>query len=48
MEEKENQLEKKIYFSMPELDGSFLISNGRDENDGRCFYKILYSENLDR
>ena len=32
------------YFSMPNNDGSFNISNGDDVNDGKKYYKIKYEE----
>lgn len=35
---------KKIYFSMPESDGSFLISNGEISNDGKKYFKIEFKE----
>lgn len=34
-----------MYFSVPEVDGSFLIDNGRNIFDDRKFYKIEYEEN---
>jgi len=32
----------KLYFSMPESDGSFQISNGESSNDGKKFFMIEY------
>jgi len=34
----------KLYFSMPEVNGSFLITNGETSNDGKKYYKIEYEE----
>lgn len=34
----------KIYFSMPESDGSFQISNGEISNDGKKYFKIEFEE----
>ena len=35
---------KTIYFSMPESNGSFKISNGELSNDGKKYFKIEYKE----
>ncbi|MGM0408937.1 MAG: hypothetical protein ACQERU_13225, partial [Bacteroidota bacterium] len=37
----------KLFFSMPESDGRFIISNGEQSNDGRKYYKIEYFEKSD-
>lgn len=34
----------KIYFSMPESDGSFQLSNGEPSNDGKKYFKIEFEE----
>lgn len=35
-----------IYFSMPESDGSFKISNGEISNDGKKFFRIEFEESF--
>lgn len=35
---------RKLFFSMPENDGRFIIDNGDPSNDGRKYYKIEYLE----
>ncbi|MFW5982970.1 MAG: hypothetical protein ACOCQ4_00600 [bacterium] len=34
----------KIYFSMPESDGSFQLSDGESSNDGKKYFKIEFEE----
>ena len=34
----------KLYFSMPESDGSFQISNGESSNDGKKYFRIEFKE----
>jgi len=34
----------KIYFSMPESDGSFQLSNGEPSNDGKKYFRIEFEE----
>lgn len=43
IESKDSNL-KTFYFSMPESDGTFEISNGDEEDNGRPYYKIQFSE----
>jgi len=35
---------KKIFFSMPENDGRFIVNNGEPSNDGRKYFRIEYIE----
>jgi hypothetical protein len=35
---------RKLFFSMPESDGHFIINNGVPSNDGRMYYKIEYNK----
>ena len=32
----------KLFFSMPENDGSFIVDNGESSNDGRKYYRLEY------
>lgn len=34
----------KLYFSMPESDGSFQLSNGESSNDGKKYFRIEYED----
>jgi hypothetical protein len=34
----------KLYFSMPESDGSFQLSNGEPSNDGKKYYRIEFED----
>ena len=35
---------RKLFFSMPESDGRFIINNGEPSNDGRKYFRIEYIE----
>ncbi len=35
---------RKLFFSMPESDGRFIIDNGESSNDGRKYFRIEYNE----
>ncbi len=34
----------KLYFSMPESDGSFQLSNGESSNDGKKYFRIEFED----
>lgn len=38
---------RKLFFSMPENDGRFIIDNGESSNDGRKFFRIEYFEGFE-
>jgi len=35
---------RKLFFSMPESDGRFIVDNGESSNDGRKYFRIEYNE----
>jgi len=35
---------RKLFFSMPESNGRFIVDNGETSNDGRKYFKIEYNE----
>jgi len=35
---------RKLFFSMPESDGRFIVNNGEPSNDGRKYFRIEYIE----
>lgn len=37
-------LTRKLFFSMPESDGRFIVDNGESSNDGRKYFRIEYIE----
>lgn len=41
---KNDSKSKNLYFTIPEQDGSFVISNGSESNDGRKYFKISFDE----
>lgn len=42
--EKPQKTKQKLFFSMPENDGSFIIDNGEPSNDGRKYFRIEFFE----
>ncbi len=45
---KEFKSIRKIYFSMPDTNGSFQISNGDPSNDGRKYFRIEFVDSSNR
>jgi hypothetical protein len=39
-----NTVKRKLFFSMPESDGRFIVDNGESSNDGRKYFRIDYAE----
>jgi len=39
---------QKLFFSMPEDDGCFIVKNGVPSNDGSMYYRIEYNDNNDQ
>jgi len=42
--EQPKPVKHKLFFSMPENDGRFIIANGKTSNDGRKYFRIEYYE----
>lgn len=42
--EKPRKTKQKLFFSMPENDGRFIIDNGEPSNDGRKYFRIDFFE----
>lgn len=45
--EKPQRTKQKLFFSMPENDGRFIIDNGELSNNGRKYFRIEFVENSD-